>query len=314
MPYIPERRPDQPGGEKQLKKAKQGKLRLLLIVLSCLLIAFGGCMLIRYYREYRDSRNTSQELKQIYDETAAPEETVLPTPSPAAETEAPAVETPSAETESAILPAVPYPDNPYQLISDRFRKLRKKSEYIVGWISMDDVEEAVAKKDNTYFLNHDATGKRNSNGAIFMDAAVNLRTRPYTVILYGHNMKSGNMFGRLRKYRDSSYLSAHRIITFDTMYEEGQYTVFAAMEFSTLPGTSTWFDLWSLDTSSWEDRETAIRALESRSIPASLLDVQADDQILLLVTCLDGDDERFVVAARRLRENETADSLDFRKQ
>ena len=52
----------------------------------------------------------------------------------------------------------------------------------------------------------------------------------------------------------------------------------------------------------------------SRSIPASLLDVQADDQILLLVTCLDGDDERFVVAARRLRENETADSLDFRKQ
>ena len=38
---------------------------------------------------------------------------------------------------------------------------------------------------------------------------------------------------------------------------------------------------------------------------SSALDVQADDQILLLVTCLDGDTERLVVAARRLREGET---------
>lgn len=50
---------------------------------------------------------------------------------------------------------------------------------------------------------------------------------------------------------------------------------------------------------------------ERRSIIISALDVRVDDQILLLVTCLDGDTERLVVAARRLREGETADNLVF---
>jgi hypothetical protein len=31
----------------------------------------------------------------------------------------------------------------------------------------------------------------------------------------------------------------------------------------------------------------------------------------MLITCLDGDDERLVVAARRLREGETEDHLDL---
>lgn len=43
----------------------------------------------------------------------------------------------------------------------------------------------------------------------------------------------------------------------------------------------------------------------------SAFDARAVDQILLLVTCLDGDTERLVFVARRLREGETAESLVF---
>ena len=51
-----------------------------------------------------------------------------------------------------------------------------------------------AQKDNTFFLKHDALGKRNSNGTIFLDEGIRLFTRrSYTLFLYGHNMKSGNM-------------------------------------------------------------------------------------------------------------------------
>ena len=86
------------------------------------------------------------------------------------------------------------------------------------------------------------------------------------------------------------------------------------MEMSTTPGVARWYDLWSLDTDNAGDREAAIRTLERRSVISSALDVQADDQILLLVTCLDGDTERLVVAARRLREaaGETPDRLTIR--
>ena len=69
------------------------------------------------------------------------------------------------------------------------------------------------------------------------------------------------------------------------------------------------YNLWSLSADSYAKREEAIRTLEKRSLIISTLDVWADDQIFLMVTCLDGDTERLVVAARRLREGETENNL-----
>ena len=328
MPYYPEKKPDIPEETKQEARTTEKRRKLLrvsLAVVSCLLIAYGGIRLIVYISESAASRQTSRELKKINDlaesgtdfplpaETVSPPP-VLPSAPAAAGQELQDTETlpPVSEADNGVLRPVLYPDNPKLEIPERFRSLRKKSNYIIGWISFDQVDEAVAQKDNTFFLNHDALGKRNSNGAIFLDEDVRLITRPYTLFLYGHNMKNGNMFGRLKKYEENTYFYQHRIITFDTMYEEGQYAVFAVMEMNTVPGTGLWYDLWSLNTDSRTDREKAIRTMESRSAIRSMLDVQADDQLLLLITCLDGETERLVVAARRLRNGEATDRLMLR--
>lgn len=321
MPYYPERKPE-PSGEKQRNTTAAEKrnrlLRLSVAAFFSLLVLYGAIRLFRYQSELNDSRNTTAELRRIQNpEEIKAESTDLPVPketvTAAAVSPVPVATTISSpEASNDRLEAVSYPDNPEWKVSERFRKLRKKGKYIIGWLSFDEVDEAVCQKDNTYFLNHDATGKRNRNGAIFLDSGVSLMTRPYTLFLYGHNMKSGNMFGRLKKYKESGYFYKHRIITFDTLYEDGQYAVFAVMEMDTTPGTARWYDLWSLAADSYAEREEAIRTLERRSVISSALDVQADEQILLLVTCLDGDTERLVVAARRLREGETENNLIIR--
>lgn len=317
MPYYPEKKPELPGeGKKQAPAEgnRKKRLRPAAAAVSCILILYGTVRLVMYSADLNASRNTSAELQQIYTETEAPElRTDLPSAPAPATGAPPQEETPQPETAGgALLPAA-YPGNPGLKVSEQFQRLRRKSGYIIGWISFDQVEEAVALKDNVFFLDHDATGKKNSNGAIFLDAGISLLTRPYTVILYGHNMKSGNMFGRLKKYRENAYFNRNRIITFNSLYEDGQYAVFAVMEMSTVPGTARWYDLWSLDTESRADREKAIRTLQKLSEISSPLDVRADEQILLLVTCLDGDTDRLVVAARRLREGETADTLALRQ-
>ena len=322
MPYYPERMPE-PSGEKQRNKTTAEKrnrlLRLSVAAFFSLLLLYGAVRLFLYQSELNDSRNTAAELRRIQNkEEIKTETTDLPVPKETVNivTVSPipaATPSPSPAAPSDKLTAISYPDNPEWKVSERFRKLRKKGKNIIGWLSFDEVDEAVCQKDNTYFLNHDATGKRNSNGAIFLDSGVSLMTRPYTLYLYGHNMKSGNMFGRLKKYKESGYFYKHRIISFDSMYEDGQYAVFAVMEMDTVPGTARWYDLWSLSADSYAKREEAIRILERRSIISSALDVQADDQILLLVTCLDGDTERLVVAARRLREDEQAGLLHMKQ-
>ena len=324
MPYIPERKPDPAEEkEKQRKAEKQRKLiRWSVATVSCLLIVYGAVRLIGYGAESAASRNTSRELQEIHEqatEIPAVTETPVPTATPAV-TESPAATSPP-ETAAPVpekaaerkLKPLSYPNNPNMEMNERFKSLRKKSEYIVGWLSMDGVEEAVVRKDNAFFLDHDAMGKKNSNGAIFLDEEISLvMYRPYTLILYGHNMKNGNMFGSLRKYKENAYAQRHRIITFDSLYEDGQYAVFAVLEFSVDPLARNWFDVWALDAKGIAEREEAIRTLEALSDHGSVLDVQAEDQLLLLVTCLDGADERLMVAARRLRDGETAESLVFR--
>ena len=183
-----------------------------------------------------------------------------------------------------------------------------------GWITMDDLDEPVVQKNNTYFLNHDAMGGKNSNGAIFLDENVSLKTnRPYTLLVYGHNMKSGAMFGDLRKYKDYAYAARHRVFSFDTMYEDGKYAVFSVAVIHVEPGMSRYVDFRCLLADNREVRKKELEKLESLDEGgATVLDVNEEDQLLLLITCTGDDSERLVVSARRLRDDETEDSLHFR--
>ena len=316
MPYYP------PQSEKPSDPPSSGNssrrriiLRRAAVLVSLLLIVYGAVRLIGYGSDLIASRQTTQELRNLAAETDVPTETA-PSAGPATDLPAPETEGPAAppadEPEEApagsdTLPVVDYP-NGYKLVS-RIQKLRKKSEYIIGWITMDGLDEPVALKDNSFFLNHDATGKRNGNGAVFMDEDTSLLTRPYTILLYGHNMKNGAMFGNLRKYEDFSYCYRHRVFQFDTLYEEGQYVIFAVETISLTPGKNRYVSLAELQSSDRKTRRKALKALTDHSLHDSMLDVNEADQILLLVTCTGDDDERLIVAARRLRDGEQPDHL-----
>ena len=288
---------------------KKKLLRWILLAAGVLLVAYGGIRLAGYLSDMNRARQTTAELREAAPTeavTAAPTGTDTPagTPEPlpdktviapaetAAPEEAPAI--------SAVLPDVKYP-NGYNLVP-RIQELRKKSEYIIGWITMDDLDEPVVLKDNEFFLNHDATGKRNSNGAIFMEEGTRLLTRPYTIQLYGHNMKSGMMFGNLRKYEDPVYCRKHRTFRFDTLYEEGQYEIFAVVTISVTPGKARYLNLWALSSTDRKTRKDALASLKRANSYVSTAEVSEEDQILLLVTCVGDDDERLVVAAVRMKE------------
>ncbi len=47
------------------------------------------------------------------------------------------------------------------------------------------------------------------------------------MIIYGHNMKDGKMFGDLDLYEQKSFFRKHPKIRFDTLYEERTYEILA---------------------------------------------------------------------------------------
>lgn len=293
-----------PGESTRARLFRRCVTGLLLFVMLFSLYKLGS-----YAWEYLASRRVSQELRDLYYEeipTDAPSVTATSqptmTPAPASGTEAP----PSASpTPKAALEPLPYPENPYALTASRFTKLQRQNSDIIGWLNIPGLlDEAVVQRDNSYYLRRDYRGYHNDNGAIFLDENCDLRTRPYTLLVYGHNMKSGAMFGSLRNYENLTFYRNNPFITFDTAYEDGRYVIFAVGTLTQNRERMHYVDVGRLISLDIAGRETAIGQLRRISRIAVDIDVCAEDQLLLLITCVDDDTERRFIAARRIRPGE----------
>lgn len=302
-----------------------GKHRGMYIAATCVLMAVlvvSAVQLISYASEYLAAQRVSDELREIYysgETTDLPEEATQ-TPAPAAETDmtedttVPAAqakaEQPQQPDPNRKLEKIPYPENPYLVKKDRFKELQRQNKDIIGWLKADYlIDEAVVQRNNTYYLDRDYLGNQNKNGALFLDENCSLKTRPYTLMIFGHNMQSGAMFGVLRNYENKSFLIKNPFISFESVYEKGRYVIFAVSTISTDADDKNYVNLTRLNSMTASVREEAINALERWSTFTSVLDVQAEDQLLLLITCVDDPDERRIVCARRVRDGESENAL-----
>ena len=323
MAYFPETPPEhKPDGEQDGRRKQRRRFtgrELLLLACAGLLAVIGLIQLAAYGMDWLASRETSREMAELYNEPTA--EATLPPP-PVTVTAVPA-ETPSAtpipdpeptrkpDAEEGLLPAVPYdPDSPYLIYTPRIARLRQKAPDAVGWLVMPDRDgETVVQRDNTYYLTHDAAGRSNRNGALFLDEGTDLSERPYGYLIYGHNMKTGAMFGSLKNYENLHYYHENPFLVFDSLYEDGEYVIFAVGTVSTLDRRVEYVDLFALAGRETEARGKALAGLKDASVFTCPVEVGAEDQVLLLVTCVDDDDDRRVVAARRIRPGETREEL-----
>ena len=299
---------------------KRGRFRwdrLILVIVFGGLILYGMVKFIGYGIDLLSSALTSRELQQVYHneeptETVAPVITEIPATAPPA-TAMPIAAVTLAPTANPVLSTVKYPANPDAQISQRFKALRKENKDIVGWLMVNTLlDEPVVQRDEVVYMDHDALGKKNVNGAIFLDSSMSLKTRPYALVLYGHNMKTGAMFGSLRNFENISFYHNNPFIRLDTMYEDGAYVIFAVGSISMEPRTRHYVDFFDLSSNRVRERQTAIDALIAASVYTCPLDVQTDDQLLILITCTEKDSDRRMVAARRIRDGENEDALKER--
>lgn len=127
--------------------------------------------------------------------------------------------------------------------TERMEEVYTLNEDSAGWIKIDgtviDYPVMQTPEDEEYYLYRDFNGRYSAYGCILADTdsvigtgtAANDYTdgtRPSTnIILHGHNMKNGTMFGNLDKYRDQSYEKSHPIIKFSSLYEDREYEICA---------------------------------------------------------------------------------------
>ena len=121
-----------------------------------------------------------------------------------------------------------------------FDRLRKINPDVVGWIHIPDTGidyPIVQAKDNTTYLHKTFKGKDSHIGAIFLDALCKPDFSSFNSIIYGHNLKNGEMFGHLKKLYDEEYNSKadyrkHPKVWIITPKEAYEYEIFAFREIS----------------------------------------------------------------------------------
>ena len=190
-----------------------------------------------------------------------------------------------------------------------FAALRELNEDIYAWLYIPgtDINHPILQSvrgDNDYYLTHTVDRQEDENGCLFTEYLYSDRTFdvPVTVI-YGHRRRSGDMFGQLQElYAESGSLERYGEIIVYTPEKELHYLVFGECEFSDMhiPYHYRRFTDRSDVPVFIEDLKgfhTMTRQFDDA------VEITADDRLLVLSTCLTGnDDRRFLVVAKLIRE------------
>lgn len=197
-------------------------------------------------------------------------------------------------------------------VQESFSELLGYNADTVGFLQIDDIVSLPVVQrvnDNEYYLTHTFSGAESAEGALFLDGMNLLVPEDDCLIVYGHNMQNGTMFGDLKLYRELYFLRGCPPVAFDTIYENRLYAPFAVFIASMEAGDASYFDVrqFVFDESGFNAFVSSLRARSEYDVP---IDVRYGDSLLLLVTCDNAEaDGRLIVAFRALREDETSESV-----
>ena len=190
-------------------------------------------------------------------------------------------------------------------VLEEYEALYNKNKRLIGWLEIDGTNidyPVMQTTNNEYYLDHNYNQEYDKNGSLFLDAECDVVRRNTNLIIYGHHMKSGKMFGDLNKYSSESYCKEHSIIRFDTIYEKGTYEVMYVFRSRIYNEDEIVFKYYQFfDASSEREfnsnmNEMAAIALYNTGVTASY-----GDELLTLSTCDYSEaDGRFVVVAKRI--------------
>ena len=213
-------------------------------------------------------------------------------------------------TQDSVEPIIHYVDEEETPdILPEYIDIYNKNKRLIGWLEIADINgepfisyPVMQTTDNEYYLKNGFNQEEDVNGCIFMDCDCDAIKPSDNLILYGHHMRSGRMFGNLVKYEDYNFYQTHRIIRFDTIYEHGEYEVMFAFRTSLKYEDDISFKYYEfIDANGPEEFNSYMNEMAEMALYDTGVTAVWGDHLLTLSTCdYQEDNGRFAVVARRI--------------
>lgn len=196
--------------DKKVRKASKTGDRIFLIAGMIFLVVFiaSGAGLLHYYLDYRAQKQTYDGIAALRDGTGEANRMTE------TQTGSDALDGSSVLAES--------------MAKESYERLKAVNADYIGWITVADtnIDYPVTQRDNSYYLNHDFYGEKSSHGAIFLDEGCT--PDDPVILIHGHHMKDGTMFGALKNFKKQEFRENHRTLYLDWGEGDQPYRIFAA--------------------------------------------------------------------------------------
>ena len=186
----------------------------------------------------------------------------------------------------------------------RYDALYQQNNDLAGWLSFPetalDCPVMYTPEDPEKYLRMAFDGSYAISGSLFIGDGSS--PDGSNVIVYGHNMKNGTMFGGLTAYAQEDYAKAHPVFRLDTLTEEREYRVIAA--FYCAAEEEEAFPYQYVDLTHPETFAQYLEKAGERSLWPMSFQPEFGTRLALLSTCsYQGEDGRFVVLGAEIEAN-----------
>ena len=279
-------------GRRKKKRATFGDImRTLLMLIALVVFLFSGYTLYGYYNEYKKGTDEYDNLESNFAIEVEEDETedfdALESDEALQSITGREVATVWENDREVTIPTM---KNPIDLAEQK-----SVNEDIVGWLrirALDISYPVVQGEDNDYYLHRTFEGVDNFAGCLFVNCDNEPDLTDQNTIIYGHNMKNGSMFGKLKKFQEEETFNKSKffwIFTEDFIY---QYRIFSAM---TVNKIGINYQTFFLENEFQEFKDAAFR---NSVVENSNVSLSYEDRIVTLSTCTGDDSTRFVVMGK----------------
>ncbi|MBQ9142555.1 MAG: sortase [Lachnospiraceae bacterium] len=272
-------------------------IMLACIAIGCLIVA--GVITLQYMQEDIES-GEALSTGNSYQVSAENIATAPPSPTPIA------TETPTLPLESTPEPIATPSITSIPAIANPYTDSYLANSDMVGWLQIPgtviDYPIMWTPADENYYLYRDFNKKDNKNGCLILDTDSSLDPLTTNLIIHGHNMKSGAMFGDLTEYEDKDYYEEHKQIVLHTRECQRNYEIIAVFRSQVFKKTDTVFKFYKFFQA---DTEAEFNDFYENIKKLSLYDTgvtaEFGDNFITLSTCVyHVTNGRFVVVAKEV--------------
>ena len=244
-------------------------LRNIILIIAICLFAYSAYKLINIYLEYKKGTDIYNSIDSSVLDNNNPDTLII-----------------TDDNGNTTTTEIPFTYNHAALLSINPEGLG----YI--YIPSIDTRLPIAQTtDNDYYLTHTFEGTYNGNGCIFEDYRIEDKLNSSNVILYGHNMKNGSMFGQLSKYEDYSFWNTPGNDIFYIYTEDNiiMYHIFSAYISDPVS------DTYTFNFSSKDGLRQYASDMQANSLYSTDVDITQTTQVVTLSTCTNDGSRRFII-------------------